>query len=85
MSRLPAQGLLRHWAKATGGRARRVGQNDRGAAIVEFALLVPILVIPVMGIAEFGRAYYTQMTLLGQRGKASGRWCCRKTRPQPRR
>ncbi|MCW2802448.1 MAG: hypothetical protein QOF52_1118 [Propionibacteriaceae bacterium] len=65
MSRLSAQGLLRHSAKATGSRARLVGQNDRGSAIVEFALLAPILVILVMGIAEFGRAYYMQMSLSG--------------------
>jgi Flp pilus assembly protein TadG len=65
MSRLSATGLLRHWANAVASRARPVRRNDRGATIVEFALLVPILVILVMGIAEFGRAYYMQTTLSG--------------------
>lgn len=37
--------------------------NDRGAAAVEFALLLPVLVLLVLGIAEFGRAYNAQITL----------------------
>ena len=37
--------------------------SDRGAAAVEFALVVPLLVALVMGIAEFGRAYNVQTTL----------------------
>ena len=40
---------------------RRRGQ--RGAAAVEFALVVPVLLILVMGIIEFGRAYYVQTTI----------------------
>jgi len=38
---------------------------DRGAAVVEFALVVPLLVLLVVGIAEFGRAYYLQTTISG--------------------
>lgn len=37
--------------------------RERGAAVVEFALVVPILLLLVMGIAEFGRVYYIQTTL----------------------
>lgn len=33
--------------------------------MVEFALVVPVLILLVVGIAEFGRAYYTQATLAG--------------------
>ena len=40
-------------------------EHDRGAAAVEFALLVPILLALVFGIVEFGRAYYVQSTLAG--------------------
>jgi len=32
---------------------------------VEFALVLPLLVLLVAGIAEFGRAYYLQTTLSG--------------------
>lgn len=37
--------------------------DERGAAAVEFALLAPVLVLMVMGIAEFGRAYHVQATI----------------------
>ncbi|GAA4283038.1 hypothetical protein GCM10022261_05690 [Brevibacterium daeguense] len=37
--------------------------NDRGAAAVEFALVLPLLILLVFGIAEFGRAYHIQTTL----------------------
>lgn len=38
-------------------------QRDRGAAAVEFAMVVPVLLLLVLGIAEFGRAYNIQTTL----------------------
>ncbi|SDD87667.1 TadE/TadG family type IV pilus assembly protein [Auraticoccus monumenti] len=39
--------------------------RERGAAAVEFALVVPLLLLLVVGIAEFGRAYNAQTTLSG--------------------
>ena len=42
-----------------------VRKRDRGAAVVEFALVVPVLLVLVLGIAEFGRAYNIQTTLSG--------------------
>ena len=40
-------------------------RNERGAAAVEFALVLPLLVFLLAGIAEFGRAYALQTTLSG--------------------
>ena len=37
--------------------------SERGAVAVEFALLAPILVMLLLGIMEFGRAYNAQVTL----------------------
>ena len=37
--------------------------RDRGASAVEFALVLPILLVLVLGIFEFGRAYHLQTTL----------------------
>ncbi|RCK69302.1 pilus assembly protein [Desertihabitans brevis] len=44
---------------------RRARRDDRGAAAVEFALVVPVLLLIVLGIAELGRAYHVQTTLSG--------------------
>jgi len=37
--------------------------RDRGAAAVEFALLLPVLLLLVFGIIDFGRALNAQVTL----------------------
>jgi Flp pilus assembly protein TadG len=37
--------------------------SDRGAAAVEFALVLPILVAMLVGIMEFGHYYNAQLTL----------------------
>ena len=42
---------------------RRNRHDERGAAAVEFALVAPLLLMMVLGIAEFGRAYHVQTTL----------------------
>lgn len=37
--------------------------SERGAVAVEFALLAPVLIMILLGIMEFGRAYNVQATL----------------------
>lgn len=37
--------------------------SERGAIAVEFALLAPVMVMLLLGIMEFGRAYNVQVTL----------------------
>jgi Flp pilus assembly protein TadG len=37
--------------------------SERGAVAVEFALLAPVLILLVLGIMEFGRAYNAQVSL----------------------
>jgi Flp pilus assembly protein TadG len=44
-------------------RRRRRGAGDRGAAAVEFALLLPLLLLIVFGLIDFGRALNAQITL----------------------
>jgi Flp pilus assembly protein TadG len=43
--------------KSGWGRLGRRGRDDRGQALVEFALLVPILLLLILGVVEFGRAW----------------------------
>lgn len=38
-------------------------RRDEGAAAVEFALILPILLLLLMGIIDFGRAYNARITL----------------------
>lgn len=44
-------------------RRRTVLTGEKGAAAVEFALVVPILLMLVLGIFEFGRAFNIQVSL----------------------
>jgi Flp pilus assembly protein TadG len=39
--------------------------DERGASIVEFAILLPVLVMLVFGIIEFGRGYNAKVELTG--------------------
>jgi Flp pilus assembly protein TadG len=50
---------------------RRRGTSDRGTAAVEFALTVPILLLIVFGIIDFGRALNAQIQLTGAAGVAA--------------
>jgi Flp pilus assembly protein TadG len=38
-------------------------RGERGASAVEFAFIVPLLLVLALGIAEFGRAFQVQGTL----------------------
>jgi Flp pilus assembly protein TadG len=38
-------------------------RGERGASAVEFAFIVPLLIVLVLGIAEFGHAFQVQGTL----------------------
>jgi len=44
-------------------RLREISSSDRGAAVVEFALVLPLLLLLVFGIIDFGRALNAQITL----------------------
>jgi Flp pilus assembly protein TadG len=42
---------------------RRTKRVERGAAAVEMALVLPVLLLLIGGIVDFGRAYFTQIML----------------------
>lgn len=45
--------------------ARRLLRDERGAAAVEFAFVVPVLLVLVCAIIDFGRLLYTANSLTG--------------------
>lgn len=47
----------------TRDRRTRVGGDDRGAVMVELALVLPLLVLLLIGIVEFGRVYNAQISI----------------------
>ena len=47
------------------GPFRTILKSDKGQNLVEFALVVPLLLLLAIGIAEFGRAWMTQNILTG--------------------
>ena len=54
-------------------KALRRSSNERGAALVEFALVLPLLLVLVFGMLEFGKAfnYWIDTTHLANEG---ARW-----------
>ncbi|MGN6415505.1 TadE/TadG family type IV pilus assembly protein [Flexivirga sp.] len=45
-------------------RARKpVARRERGASLVEFALVLPLFLLLVGGMVDFGRAFYTEVML----------------------
>ena len=62
----PPARSLRRWGSSGLSRAtsllRRL-RDERGAAIIETALTLPILLLVSVGIFEFGRAYETSQVL----------------------
>lgn len=44
---------------------RKALENNKGQSLVEFALIAPLLLLLVIGIAEFGRAWMTRNIMTG--------------------
>jgi Flp pilus assembly protein TadG len=51
------------WSWRSGSDARRRLRSERGAAIIETAITLPLLLALCVGIFEFGRAYQTYQIL----------------------
>jgi Flp pilus assembly protein TadG len=45
------------------GRLKQLTRSDKGAAAVEFAIVLPILVIMLLGIIDFGLYFYNDLQI----------------------
>ena len=52
-------------------RIRNIPENEKGQSLVEFALVVPLLLLLVVGIFEFGRAWMTRNVMTGAAREAA--------------
>lgn len=50
---------------------RRLGRNEDGAALTEFALMAPLFLLLLMGIFDYGWQMYAQQVLRGAVSKAA--------------
>lgn len=46
-----------------GNRFYRVGKKERGQAMVEFALVLPVFMLLIFGIVDFGMGFHTWITV----------------------
>jgi Flp pilus assembly protein TadG len=55
-------------------KTRRFGRDERGAAMVEFAIIAPVLLLLVFGIVDFGRYFflYNNLTNSAREGARLG-------------
>jgi Flp pilus assembly protein TadG len=54
--------------------ARVAARGERGQAVVEFALIVPLLVLLTMGMVDFGRIFYSYEGLANA-AREGARYC----------
>lgn len=48
-------------------------RSDRGGAMVELAVILPVLVLLVVGVVDYGRAFYTSVTVANA-ARAGAEW-----------
>jgi Flp pilus assembly protein TadG len=49
--------------RLTGWRDRKPGCGSRGQSVAEFAMVAPVLLLLLVGVADFGRVFYTAIEL----------------------
>lgn len=58
---------------ANGNHSIHNHRQDRGANLVEMALLVPLLLLILVGVTDLGRAYFTYITMINA-AREGARW-----------
>ncbi len=55
--------MTRPWRLARAARAQRDGQDERGTGLVEFAMILPVFMILLLGMLEFGFVFDQALTI----------------------
>src|SRR6266852_3787293 len=51
------------FSSALRGKVRRFFRTDRGSAMIELAVALPIVILLSIGVADLARIYYTSITV----------------------
>lgn len=63
---------MKTWTRIT-HRLKLLGRRERGSQLVEIAIAIPVLLVLFAAVAEFGRFFYTDLTL-GKATRAGARY-----------
>ena len=53
---VPGRGRRRNWL-------HRLRQSDAGQALVEFSLILPVMLLPLFALVDFGRGFYSWLVI----------------------
>lgn len=65
---------LRHKSLSQSPGAARPATRERGAALVELAIILPVLIILVLGVIDLGRVFYSYEALVNAT-REGARYC----------
>ena len=54
-------------------RLFRIGRSERGGALVELVVVLPVLILIAIGVMDYGRVYYTSVTVANA-ARAAAEW-----------
>lgn len=60
----PSPGRMASLSRAVRATSRRFARETHAGPIVEFAIIVPVLLILLLGVIDFARAFFTQNSLV---------------------
>ncbi len=57
----------------SGGRLHRFRKSERGGALIELAVVLPVLILVAIGVMDYGRVFYTSIAV-SNAARAGAEW-----------